>query len=130
MSEKKKGLEVLQEIDLEKYNGVDVKKVGQNKNGLISYLAKYVTKNEVEFHRLPWHCSRKVSELFTSINYNDEEQNIYQNRLPREEKYYSVKSEEYYRVYGFKFGPKTEIYSELDVANEMVYNSGKSAYKT
>lgn len=122
MSEKKKGIELLKDIDLEKYNGVDVKKVGQNKNGLISYLAKYVTKNEVEFHRLPWHCSRDVSRLFTSINYNDEEQDKFWDQLPYYAESYSVRKEEYYRVAGFKFQPKSEIYEELDILNEVIYS--------
>lgn len=122
LSEKKKGLEVLQEIDLEKYNGVDVKKVGQNKNCLISYLAKYVTKNEVEFYSLPWHCSRDVSRLFTSINYDEEEQDKYWDQLPKWAEDYSVTFEKYYRVAVFKVRPKSEIYNELDTVNEIIYN--------
>ena len=31
------------------------------------YLTKYVTKNDIIFEKLPWHCSRDVSALFTSI---------------------------------------------------------------
>jgi|WetSurMetagenome_2_1015567.scaffolds.fasta_scaffold00174_14 hypothetical protein len=126
MTEKKKGVEALKKIDIDKYNGVDVKKVGQSKNGLISYLAKYVTKNEVEFYRLPWHCSRDVSRLFTSINYDDEEQDKYWNQLPESSKHYNVKFEEYYKVAGFMFKPKTEIYEDLDIINEIIYNQNNN----
>ena len=121
LSEQKKGVEQLKELDLDKYNGVDVKKVGQNKNCLISYLAKYVTKNEVEFHRLPWHCSRDVSRLFTSINYNDEEQDKIWEQLPYYAENYLVIKEEYYRVAGFKFKPNPKIYVNLDFINEAIY---------
>jgi hypothetical protein len=122
LSEKKKGVEVLKDIDLEKYNGVDVKKVGKNKNGIISYLAKYVTKNEVEFYRLPWHCSRDVSRLFTSINYDEVEEDKYWDQLPKWADDYLYKEEKYYKVAGFKFRPKNELYKDLDIINEMAYS--------
>jgi hypothetical protein len=63
-TEKKNGLELLKNVEIEKYNGVDVKEVGKNKNSLISYLTKYVTINDIELYHLPWHCSRDVSRLF------------------------------------------------------------------
>jgi len=40
MTEKKKCVKDLKETDIDKYNLVDVKKVGHSKNGLISYLKK------------------------------------------------------------------------------------------
>lgn len=114
-------IEALKEIEVEKYNGVDVKKVGKSKNGLISYMAKYVTKNDVEFYRLPWHCSRDVSRLFTSINYDDEEEDKYYDQLPESAENYTVKIEEYYKVAGFKFRPDQKIYEDLDIINEIIY---------
>lgn len=76
-------------------------------------------------------CSRDVSRLFTSINYNDEEQEYYGDRLPVGEEHYSVKQEEFYKVYRFNFMPKSEIYNELDMANEIIYNQyqGNSSKK-
>jgi len=120
-SEQKKGIDALKEIEVEKYNGVDVKKVGKSKNGLISYLAKYVTKNDVEFYRLPWHCSRDVSRLFTSINYDDEEEDKYYDQLPTWSEDYLYKEEKYYKVAGFKFRPDQKIYEDLDIINEIIY---------
>lgn len=121
-SEKKKGVDILKNVDIEKYNGVDAKKVGKNKNGIINYLAKYVTKNEVEFYRLPWHCSRDVSRLFISINYDEAEEDKYWDQLPYYSEEYYVKLEKYYSVAGFKFKPKADIFNELDTINEITYN--------
>lgn len=115
-------IEALKEIEVEKYNGVDVKKVGKSKNGLISYMAKYVTKNDVEFYRLPWHCSRDVSRLFTSINFDDEEEDKYYEQLPTWPDDYLYKEEKYYKVAGFKFRPDQKIYEDLDDINEIIYN--------
>lgn len=58
------------------YNGVDVKRV-HNSKGVSRYLTKYLAKkkkdkdgNVIEvdnrFKRLAWHCSRRVSALFTA----------------------------------------------------------------
>jgi hypothetical protein len=57
-------------VNPERYNGVDVKRVYGQGRGLIKYLCKYVTKNNEVFTRLSWHCSRNVSRLFTSAVYD------------------------------------------------------------
>jgi hypothetical protein len=121
-TEKKKGLEVLKDIDIEKYNGVDVKKVEKKKNGLISYLTKYVTKNDIEFYHLPWHCSRDVSRLFTSINFERPEGDRYFNQLPKSPDMYNIHPTDYYRVKGFKFRPDEKTFEDLDIINEIIYN--------
>lgn len=48
------------------YNGVDVRHVNNNRKALNSYLTKYVSKNTAAFHRLAYHSSRDISELFTA----------------------------------------------------------------
>jgi hypothetical protein len=70
---------MLSNVETEKYNGVDVKYVKNDKKGIINYLAKYVTKNDIEFYHLPWHCSRDISGLFTSINFDDSEEDNFIN---------------------------------------------------
>lgn len=47
-------------------NPADIKQI-KDVNGLAAYLTAYVTKkpNDEEFGCLTWHCSRKVSRLFT-----------------------------------------------------------------
>ncbi|NVN94884.1 MAG: hypothetical protein HXX18_06335 [Bacteroidetes bacterium] len=125
-NEQKKGCQELININTEKYNGVDVKKVGRDKKGLISYLAKYISKNDIEFFRLPWHCSRDVSRLFTSINFNKNEEDKYFNLLPTAIDNYKIFKTEFYRVGAFKFQPQNIIYTDLDKINETIYKPIKT----
>jgi hypothetical protein len=120
-SEKIKGVEVLREIDTDKYNGVDVKKVDKNRKSLIGYLTKYITKNEIEFTHLPWHCSRDVSSLFTAINFEQPDLDRYCDPLPNIEEKYNIHLSENFRIAGFKFRPNDNIYSDLDGVNEIIY---------
>ncbi len=58
---------------IDKYNGVDVKKVTNNRGGLNAYLTKYVSKSEEHtYKRAPWRCSQSVSALFTSAQIDEE----------------------------------------------------------
>ena len=58
---------------IDKYNGVDVKKVTNNRGGLNAYLTKYVSKSEEHIYkRAPWRCSQSVSALFTSVQIDEE----------------------------------------------------------
>ncbi|MBN2747565.1 MAG: hypothetical protein JXR34_12630 [Bacteroidales bacterium] len=124
MTEKKKGNEVLKEVETGKYNGVDVKRVGNNRKGLISYLAKYISKNEIEFFRLPWHCSRDVSRLFTSYVIDEDEEDKFFNAIPKElEKYTEILEHDYFRATGFKFNPEDKVFEEIDDLNEMIYSN-------
>jgi hypothetical protein len=130
-TEKKKGNHVLAEIAPEKYNGVDVKRVGTDRKGLISYLAKYISKNEIEFYRLPWHCSRDVSRLFTSVNFEEDQVNDFihedldkderSGKLPDKVEKYKMYYAERVNVGGFRFTPPKEIYIDLDETNELLY---------
>jgi hypothetical protein len=122
LTEKKKGLEVLKDIKIQKYNGVDVKKVEKNNNGLSSYMTKYVTKNDIEFYHLPWHCSRNVSRLFTSRNFERPEGNKYFDKMPHNPEKYNEYKADYYKVKGFKFKPDEVLFEELDSINEVIYN--------
>lgn len=47
--------------------------IKQAQKCLSYYITKYVTKNDVTFNRLPWHCSRDISALFTSELVNEDE---------------------------------------------------------
>lgn len=58
---------------IDKYNGVDVKKVTNNRGGLNAYLTKYISKSEEHtYKRAPWRCSQSVSALFTSVQIDEE----------------------------------------------------------
>jgi hypothetical protein len=122
-NEKKKGNEALKEVDTAIYNRVDVKKVGKGRKAIIGYLSKYITKNDILFYRLPWHCSRDISGLFTSINFEEgEEADRYFKMLPYYAKDYSeLKVDEFYRSAGFKFNPDEKIYENLDYLNQEIY---------
>ena len=122
-SEKSKNIEVLKEINIKKYNGVDVRKVDRDRKSLIGYLTKYITKNEIEFNHYTWHCSRDISRLFTTINFDRTEIDKYFDQIPESAEKYNVHITDNHKVAGFKFRPKEEIYLELDAINEIIYNS-------
>lgn len=104
-----------------------MKRVKGGTRSLIGYLTKYVTKNEIEFYRLPWHCSRDISRLFTSINFKGEElDDKYFGELPYYASEYSeIKEGNYYRSARFRFDPDEKIYADLDELNELIYNTQK-----
>lgn len=39
----------------------------KNAKGILGYLTKYITKNNSQFQFMPWNCSKKISELYTSF---------------------------------------------------------------
>jgi hypothetical protein len=78
----------------------------------LSNLSKYITKNEIESYRLPWHCSRNVSSLFTTINYEGYLADFYLDQLPESSIHNYMKDEEYDTNAGFKFN--------LDRVNELI----------
>jgi hypothetical protein len=123
-TEKNKGNDVLKEVDTTIYNGVDVRKVKKNKKGLINYI-KYVSKNEIEFYRLPWHCSRDVSRLFTATTFERDEYDYYLDQLPQDIINYSEKisDDNFYIGYGFKFTAPDSVFENIDSANKKIYNS-------
>ncbi|MCE4563464.1 hypothetical protein INQ51_04005 [Maribellus sp. CM-23] len=123
-TEKKKGNEALKDVDVGVYNGVDVQRVGKKRNKLISYLAKYVSKNDVEFYRLPWHSSRDVSRLFTSINLDESDKEKILSLLPTDEsKYTEPYEKDFIKVTGFRFTPDDKVFEDLDLINEIIYNN-------
>jgi len=122
-SEKAKGIEVLKEINTQKYNGVDVKKVDRERKSLIGYLTKYITKNEIKFTHYAWHCSRDVSRLFTTINFDRTERDKYFNQIPDGSENYNIHITDNHKVAGFKFKPMDDIFYDLDIINELIYNS-------
>jgi hypothetical protein len=122
-TEKRKGADALKGVDLDIYNGVDVKRVKGNSKSLIGYLAKYVSKNDIEFYRLPWHCSRDISRLFVTEHFEDDEVDRVTDQLPQDEHKYQIFKTEYYNTASFKFTPEEKVYSDIDSINEIVYKS-------
>ena len=61
-------------LTIENYNGVDVQSVKGDKRKVIGYMTKYMTKdNNYEYERQPWHCSRNVASLATSVGLTEDE---------------------------------------------------------
>lgn len=67
-----------------RYNGVDIAKnrntkrvtnfaIKKGSRALITYLTKYITKNDAEFTHLAWHNSRGFSALFTGLTFTSAE---------------------------------------------------------
>lgn len=63
-----------------KYNGVDIAKnrktkrvtnfaIKKGSRSLVTYLTKYVTKNDTDFEHLAWHNSRGYSSIFTGVTF-------------------------------------------------------------
>jgi hypothetical protein len=119
---KKEDEETLKSFEPEKYNGIDVKKVGNTREKLVGYLSKYITKNDIEFYRLPWHCSRDVSRLFTTVNFDEEDSDRYFDMLPESMDEYNIHYSEYLNTGGFRFVPDTKVFEDIDSANEVVYS--------
>ena len=65
--------QMLGDVAIDKYNGVDVQRVTGSREKLNSYLTKYVSKSENHnYKRAPWRCSQSVSALFTSVEIDAE----------------------------------------------------------
>ena len=63
-------------LTLERFNGVHVDEVKGDKMKVIGYMTKYMTKdNNHEYNKQPWHCSRNVSVLATSVGLSESEFN-------------------------------------------------------
>jgi hypothetical protein len=57
------------------------------------------TKNDIEFYHLPWHRSRDVSRLFTSINFERPEGEKYIDQLPKSPDMYNIHSTDYFKAW-------------------------------
>ena len=92
-----------------------------NTNWIVSYLIKYVTKNDVEFSRLAYHSSRDVSRLFTSHVINDAHINDVMAVLPDTADSYRIYQNKEILHYAFNFSPTNTIFARLDNINNIIY---------
>lgn len=88
---------------------------------ITGYLTKYITKNDIEFNRLPWHCSRDVSALFTSVIISDEHISMYVKYLPDTAESYKRFVKENVTIDIFLFDAPDVLFQVLDGANNMIY---------
>jgi len=104
---------------LNRNSNVDRKKVI---SWIASYLTKYLTKNEIEFKHLPWHCSRDVSALFTSIVISDDDMENVRQYFPDEASRYKVFDKENVTIYIFLFDAPDALMTLLDNVNNFLIN--------
>ena len=123
---------------LHKYNGVDVdnlyySKRKKNRNKRLSrveaqrklsyYLTKYISKNDVKSERLPWHCSRDISALFISINYDDVSNLEIADLIADNPEAVTTYEEEFFTMHYFKFQPEEFHFLDLSKANNLIFET-------
>lgn len=117
---------------LKKYNGVDIAKnrttkkvinlAKQKDNKLIvSYLTKYITKNNELFTRLPFHSSHSISKLTNKYLIDAYESEMiwqqYQQQNLNPKKFES----DFVNLYFFSNDIDQNIFKDLDLLNESIY---------
>lgn len=132
----KKGLCSWGNSSVSTYNGVDVdsiynskrhRKTGkelnptQVRNWLQKYITKYVSKNNESFEHLCWHCSRSVSQLFTSTVILFSERERLTQYLPRNSKLYINFKSDYSNVFIFKFVANQLIFKMINLYNDLIF---------
>lgn len=113
-------------LSREKYNGVDIAKTKQSKSNVTNvrkYLTKYITKNNSIFNRFCWHCSRAVSALFTTKEFEISEINnqSFPIDINKKADYYNVS--EYFTILIFNNLDYKTIFHDLISINNDIINS-------
>ena len=116
-----------------RYNGVDIAKNRKEKKvtnfamgkrgrrALVSYITKYITKNDSTFENLAWHNSRGFSQLFTGVTFTFEEfQNVY--KLTVFVRRHSAINNEYFQYHPWINGPPPQLEGELTKLNSFIQN--------
>lgn len=125
-------------FDMLSYNGVDVKRVNNNRKALNCYLTKYISKNNIFFYRLPYHSSRDISELFTAETFTSIKDPDYKsilsvlmhiNTFVIDNEYCSVEYLNVVQDNGKYFNPPDSWYWLRDHINELIYKNHYSKYK-
>lgn len=119
-------------FDIDKYNGVDVKHVNNNKKALNSYLTKYVSKNDIVHYKIPYHSSRDISELFTAETFGsvyDADFKFIADIISQIEtfvvdgEYATIEYLNQKQSNGKYFNPPDKWYHFRDMCNELIYNN-------
>jgi hypothetical protein len=120
---------------LTKYNGIDVdnlyySKRNRNKGKRMSklqsrrklgkYLTKYISKNNTEMYRLPWHCSRDISALFTTQIFEQEEINEMIQLTKEQPECFVEYTNEFYTIYLPKFDYLLSTYTDINKINDLL----------
>ena len=116
-----------------RYNGVDIAKNRKEKKvtnfalgkrgrrALVTYITKYITKNDATFEHLAWHNSRGFSQLFTGITFTVEEFcNVF--KLSGYVRRYSAINNEFFQFHPWLNGPPGPVEGELLKLNSFIQN--------
>lgn len=87
----------------------------------VGYLTKYITKSEAVFTHLPFHCSRDVSQLFSSMVLSTNDADNYLRLLSDDPADYDIRSIDSRVIYIFKKAPPEIIYRRIDKVNDRLY---------
>lgn len=87
----------------------------------VGYLTKYITKNDYEFEHLPFHCSRDVSQLFSSIVLDAKDAGNFMRYLSDDADDYEIINIDTRTIFIFKKTPPQKLYAMLDSVNDLVY---------
>lgn len=87
----------------------------------IKYMTKYMTKADNVFVHLPFHCSRDVSQLFTSMVLTDQDMERYTRYMSDDKNDYTIYSDARKTVYAFKKKPNDMLFNMLDRVNNYLY---------
>lgn len=122
-------------FDIKKYNGVDVRRVNNNRKALNSCLTKYVSKNAIVLYRRPYHSSRDISELFTAQTFRNVDSYYFQpirNTIKHitafvvDNEWCTIEYLNQKQPNGKFFNPPDEWYWLRDYLNEQIYKNHHS----
>lgn len=91
------------------------------------YMTKYMTKNDDVFKHMPSHCSRDISQLFTSMILSDDDAKNYLIELNDDADKYEVSKNDRMIFYVFKDIQPERVYNMLDRLNNILYEQYRSA---
>jgi hypothetical protein len=117
---------------IENYNGVDIaknrtsKKVtnfAKQKNNrlIINYLTKYITKNNIEFYRLPFHSSHSISNLTSSVRVDQYEAKYIFSQFDSTNSNPKTIHGDFFSWYGFSNEVSEKAFESIDIENSNRY---------
>lgn len=126
---------------IQKYNGVDIAKnrtsrkvinlaTQKDKKQIISYLTKYISKNNELFTKLPFHSSHSISKLTSKVKIDEYESlqlwDLYQKNNPNPRNY----KNDIFCISFFSTDINDEIFTPIDRINEILYRPRQSSKGT
>lgn len=87
----------------------------------VGYLTKYITKSEAVFTHLPFHCSRDVSQLFSSMVLSTNDADNYLRLLSDDPDDYDIRRIDSRVIFIFKKSPPEIIYRRIDKVNDRLF---------